>query len=416
MNVEIITIGDELLIGQVIDTNSAYIAKELNRIGMGVLQITSISDSREHILTALKEASKRVKLVLITGGLGPTKDDITKNTLAEYMGDKLVIHTPTLRSIEEMMTMRHISMNSLNVKQAEVPEHCTVIPNTCGTAPGMWFEKDEVVYISMPGVPFEMKTMMQNEILLRLQQHFAKEQVILHRTLLVSGIPESALALMIEDWENKLPSNIKLAYLPSGGMIRLRLTAFGIDKDVTETQVEKEIVKLRPILLKHLLGENDEIPEELVARLLTEKVKTVATAESCTGGNIAHLLTSIPGSSRYFKGSVVAYANEVKIDVLDVRSSDMEQYGAVSREVVVQMAENAKRLMKTDYGIATSGIAGPTGGTNDKPVGTVWVAVASDATTAAKLFHYGNNREHNIQRASVAALNMLVELLTEVTD
>lgn len=410
MNVEIITIGDELLIGQVVDTNSAYMARELNKIGMSVLQITSISDSRQRILTALHEASQRVKLVLITGGLGPTKDDITKSTIAEYVGGRLCLHAETLRHIETMTAARNITMNSLNIKQAEVPEHCTVIRNTCGTAPGMWFEKEGTVYISMPGVPFEMKAMMQNEILPRLQQRFDTD-AILHRTLLVTGIPESTLALKIEGWENHLPANVKLAYLPSSGMIRLRLSAFGANREALNNQVENILNELRPVIGQYLLSENDEMLEELVARLLTEKGHTVATAESCTGGNIARLLTSIPGSSRYFKGSVVAYANDIKTGVLRVEASCIEQFGAVSEQVVVQMAENVRQLMGTDCGIATSGIAGPAGGTPEKPVGTVWIAIAAKKQTIAKVFHFGTNRENNIQRTGTAALNMLIEQL-----
>jgi nicotinamide-nucleotide amidase len=410
MKVEIITIGDELLIGQVIDTNSAFIARELNRIGISVFQITSVSDSRPHILAALEDASRRVPLVLITGGLGPTRDDITKSVFAEYTGDRLVVHNETLQHIETMMASRSIAMNPLNVKQAEVPSRCTVIANSCGTAPGMWFEKDGVVYISMPGVPFEMKIMMQDGVLPRLQQRFNGGN-ILHRTLLVTGIPESALALRIEDWENSLPSHIKPAYLPGGGMIRLRLSASGDDMPTLAGQTEEEIEKLRLILGNHILSEAGEQIEEIVARQLTERKQTVATAESCTGGNIAHLLTSISGSSVYFKGSVVAYANEIKENILHVNPHDLQQHGAVSEQVVTQMAASVRQLMGADYGIAASGIAGPTGGTPGKPVGTIWIAVASASQTAAKLLHFGNNRESNIQRTSTAALNLLRELM-----
>jgi len=410
MNVEIITIGDELLIGQVVDTNSAFIALELNRIGISVFQITSISDTRPHILSALEEASRRVPLVLITGGLGPTKDDITKAVFAEYTGDRLVVHDETLRHIETMMTARGISMNPLNEKQAEVPSRCTVLHNSCGTAPGMWFEKDGIEYISMPGVPFEMKSMMHDEVLPRLIQRSNPDN-ILHRTLLVTGFPESALAIRIEDWENQLPQRIKLAYLPGGGMIRLRLSVSGASMQEMEALTGKEIEKLRLILGSHIISENNEQIEEIVARMLTERKQTVATAESCTGGNIARLLTSISGSSAYFKGSVVAYANEIKEKVLQVNSLDLQQYGAVSEQVVTQMAGKVRQLMGADYGIATSGIAGPTGGTPDKPVGTVWIAVASPTQTVAKLLHYGNNRENNIQRTSTAALNLLREMI-----
>ncbi|MDR2038282.1 MAG: competence/damage-inducible protein A [Bacteroidales bacterium] len=410
MKAEIITIGDELLIGQVIDSNSAYIARELNKIGISVYQITSVSDDGEHIHTALDDASKRVRLVLITGGLGPTKDDITKAALARYAGVRLVTDGGTLRHIESIMASRHIAMNPLNKKQAEVLENCIVIPNTCGTAPGMWFEKEGIVYISMPGVPFEMKTMMQDELIPRLRQYFETD-VILHRTLLVSGIPESSLALLIEQWEDHLPPYMKLAYLPSGGMIRLRLSTSGTDKAFIEREVEEAIEKLRPILGKHLLSVQDELPEELVGRLLSERGETVSTAESCTGGNIAHMLTTVSGSSQYFKGSVVAYANEVKVSLLGVVASDIEQYGAVSKIVVEQMAQNVRKLLDTDYAVATSGIAGPTGGTVEKPVGTIWVALATKSRVISKLLHFGNNRENNIQRTTTAALNMLIEQL-----
>ena len=407
---EIITIGDELLIGQVVDTNSAFIARELNRIGISVFQITSVSDERLHILTTLAEASMRVQLVLTTGGLGPTKDDITKSVFAEYTDDHLVSHPETLRNIESMMAARGIAMNPLNIRQAEVPSRCTVIPNTSGTAPGMWFEKDGVVYISMPGVPFEMKTMMQNEVLQRLEQRF-DTGIILHRTLLVTGFPESALALHIEDWENSLPENIHLAYLPGSGMIRLRLSSSGADRKFLESQTEAEIEKLRSLLGNHIVSENDETIEEIVARMLTAKGQTVAVAESCTGGYIAALLTSISGSSAYFKGSVVAYANEVKEKMLQVNPRDLQQHGAVSEQVVTQMAAHVRKLMGTDYGIATSGIAGPTGGTPDKPVGTIWIAAATATQTVAKLLQYGNNRESNIQRTGTAALNLLREMI-----
>ena len=410
MNVEIITIGDELLIGQVVDTNSAFIARELNRIGISVFQITSVSDNRAHILAALEEAARRVPLVLITGGLGPTKDDITKAVFAEYTGDRLETHPETLRQIETMMAVRNISMNPLNEKQAEVPSRCTVIPNSCGTAPGMWFEKDGITYISMPGVPFEMKTMMQDEVLPRLRQRFTGDH-ILHRTLLVTGFPESALALFIEDWENSLPPQIKLAYLPGGGMIRLRLSASGSDMQALAIQTEKEIEKLRSLLGNRLLSENDEQIEEIVARMLTDRKQTVATAESCTGGNIARLLTSISGSSAYFKGSIVAYSNDIKEKILRVNPHDLLQHGAVSEQAVTQMADNVRQIMGTDYGVAASGIAGPTGGVTGKPVGTIWIAVASASQTASKLLQYGNNRENNIQRTSTAALNLLREMI-----
>ena len=428
MTAEIITIGDELLIGQVVDTNSAFIARELNRIGISVYQISSISDSRLHILSTLEEASRRVSLVIVTGGLGPTKDDITKSVFAEYTGDILTVDKETLRHIETMMATRGIAMNSLNEKQAEAPSRCTILNNSCGTAPGMWFEKEGIVYISMPGVPFEMKTMMLDEVLPRLRKRFNTEN-ILHRTLIVTGIPESELALRIEDWENNLPKHIKLAYLPGGGLIRLRLSTYPyptlpegegvgahnilVPSTSLNEQIEKEIKKLRLLLGKQILSENDEQIEEIVARILTEKKLTVSTAESCTGGNIARLLTSISGSSVYFKGSVVAYSNEIKEKLLHVSPLDLQKYGAVSEQTVTQMSEGVRQLMGTDYGIASTGIAGPTGATTSKPVGTIWIAVASEKQTVTKLLNYGTNRESNIQRTSNAALNFLVEVMSE---
>jgi len=412
--VEIITIGDELLIGQVVDTNSAFIARELNKVGFSVFQITSVSDTRKHILTALEEASRRVQIILTTGGLGPTKDDITRSVFAEYMDDVLVSDPGTLRNIEAMMAARGATMNLLHIKQAEVPSRCTVIPNTVGTAAGMWFEKDGIVYVSMPGVPFEMKTMMLNEVITRLQHRFCPDENILHRTLSVIGFTESALALRIEDWEDKLPADIDLAYMPGSGIIRLRLSASGADMQYLTAQTEREIEKLRSILGNHIISENDETMEEIVARMLTERRQTVASAESCTGGYIANLLTSISGSSAYFKGSVVAYANDVKEQMLQVNARDLQQHGAVSEQVVKQMATNVRQLLGADYGIATSGIAGPTGGTPEKPVGTIWIAVATASQTEARLLQLGANRESNIQRTSTAALNMLREKMCNV--
>ena len=404
MNVEIITIGDELLIGQVIDTNSAFIARELNRIGLRVWQISSVSDSRQHILSALEEASRRASVVIVTGGLGPTKDDITKSVFAEYTGDQLVINAETLRNIENVLANRGLEMNPLNVKQAETPSRCTILRNCCGTAPGMWFEKDGIVYISMPGVPFEMKTMLQNEVITKLKERFCGEQ-IQHRTLLVTGFPESELALLIEDWENALPQQIKLAYLPSKGLIRMRLSTY---EKGQEAKVEKEIQKLKIILGNNILSEIDEQIEEIVARSLTERKQTVATAESCTGGNIARVLTSIPGSSAYFKGSIVAYSNDVKTNVLGVNPLELQKFGAVSEQTVTQMAVNVRKMMNSDYGIAVSGIAGPTGGVPSKPVGTIWIALASDSGCVAKKLKHGENRENNILRTTTEALKFLL--------
>jgi nicotinamide-nucleotide amidase len=411
MNVEIITIGDELLIGQVIDTNSAWIAEHLNLIGLKVHQITSISDSRDHILTTLAEAAKRVNIVLITGGLGPTKDDITKQTLCEYFDTHLVLHEPSYQNVVKLFRQRGMGLNELNRKQAEMPAVCTPIPNPNGTAAGMWFEKDGVIYVSMPGVPFEMKPMVLDEIMPRLAQQF-NGAFLIHKTVLTHGVGESTLAGMIEKWENNLPENIKLAYLPQPGIVRLRLSAGGNDKDKLNKDVENQIKKLRRIIPELVFGYDTETLEEVTGRLLLERDKTLSTAESCTGGYIAHLITSIPGSSLYFKGSLVAYANEVKIDYLGVPPVDLFKHGAVSREVVSQMAYGAQQRFGTDYAIAVSGIAGPDGGTAEKPVGTTWVGLATPKGVMAREFLFGEHRGRNIRKAALAALNLLrVELL-----
>jgi nicotinamide-nucleotide amidase len=411
MNVEIITIGDELLIGQVIDTNSAWMAEHLNLIGLKVHQITSISDSREHILTTLAEAAKRVKIILITGGLGPTKDDITKQTLCEYFDTTLVFHEPSYQNVVKLFRQRGMELNELNRRQAEMPAVCTPIPNPNGTAAGMWFEKDGVIYVSMPGVPFEMKPMMLDEIMPRLAQQF-NGAFLIHKTVLTHGVGESTLAGMIEKWENNLPENIKLAYLPQPGIVRLRLSAGGNDKGKLKKEVDNQIKKLRRIIPELVFGYDTETLEEVIGKLLLDRDKTLSTAESCTGGYIAHLITSIPGSSLYFKGSMVAYANEVKIDYLGVPPVDLFKHGAVSREVVSQMAYGAQQRFGTDYAIAVSGIAGPDGGTAEKPVGTTWIGLATPKGVMAREFLFGEHRGRNIRKAALAALNLLrVELL-----
>lgn len=411
MNVEIITIGDELLIGQVIDTNSAWIAEHLNLIGLKVHQITSISDNRNHILATLAEASKRVQIILITGGLGPTKDDITKQTLCDYFDTKLVFHEPSYQNVVKLFRQRGMELNVLNRKQAELPEACTPIPNPNGTAAGMWFEKDGVIYVSMPGVPFEMKPMMLDEIMPRLARQF-NGAFLIHKTVLTHGVGESSLAGMIEKWENQLPGNIKLAYLPQPGIVRLRLTAEGNDKDTLDKEVEKQIKKLQRIIPELVFGYDTDTLEAVTGKLLREHDMTIATAESCTGGYISHLFTSIPGSSFYYKGSVIAYSNDVKIDELGVPPMDLYKHGAVSREVVSQMAFGAQQKFRTDFAIAVSGIAGPDGGSAEKPVGTTWIALATPKGIVDHEFLFGEHRGRNIRKAALAALNLLrLELL-----
>ncbi len=411
MLAEIITIGDELLIGQVIDTNSAWIAAQLNMIGIRVYQITSISDNEEHILQTLKEASSRVQLILITGGLGPTKDDITKHALCKYFDTSLIFSEEAYKNVENLFYHRGVAVTEINRLQAMVPANCKVLPNVNGTAPCMWFEKDGCTYISMPGVPFEMKAIMEQEVIPQLLLN--QNEVIIHRTILTEGVGESMLASIIETWEDALPEFIKLAYLPQPGMVRLRLTAYGTDRKVLQEAIYKAEKELYPLAGKYIFGFDDDTIESVVGQLLRQKGMTLSTAESCTGGNIAQLITSIAGSSDYFKGSVVAYSNEIKEKLLGVPRQTLVDHGAVSEQTVIAMAEGIKERFATEYSIAVSGIAGPGGGTDEKPVGTTWIAVASPAGTIARKFLLGDHRGRNIRKASVAALNMLRGKLIE---
>jgi nicotinamide-nucleotide amidase len=411
MLAEIITIGDELLIGQVIDTNSAWMAEQLNMVGIRVHQITSISDNEEHILTTLKEASTRAQLILITGGLGPTKDDITKHTLCKYFDTTLVFSEDAYKNVERLFAARGVAVTELNRLQAMVPANCKVIPNPNGTAPCMWFEKEGCIYVSMPGVPFEMKAIMEEQIIPRLLDKL--NQVIIHRTILTEGVGESMLASIIEPWEGSLPSYIKLAYLPQPGMVRLRLTAYGTDRTELQDAITKAEKELYPYAGKFIYGFDDDTMESVIGKLLRKKGMTLSTAESCTGGNIAQLITSIAGSSDYFKGSVVAYANEIKEEFLGVPHQVLVEHGAVSEQTVIAMAEGIRKRFLTDYSIAVSGIAGPTGGTEEKPVGTTWIAVATPKETIARKFLFGDHRGRNIRKASVSGLNMLRSKLVE---
>ena len=412
MQVEIITIGDELLIGQVVDTNSAWMGEQLNLIGLRVVQITSISDQREHILKALEQAASRAEIILITGGLGPTSDDITKPTLAEYFDSPMVFHPEVLKEVERMFAARGLPVTEVNMKQAEVPACATVMPNHNGTAPGMWFEKDGSVYVSMPGVPYEMKGIMTDYILPRLTKLFVG-QAIYHKTILTQGMGESMLAARIEDWEKALPKNIKLAYLPQPGMVRLRLTGVGMDPETVKGQVEKEVQKLNTLISELIFGYDKDNFEMIIGRLLKEQGATLSTAESCTGGYLAHLITSVPGSSEYYNGSIIAYQNSLKHALLGVPEAILKEHGAVSREVVIAMAEGARKKLGTDYALSTSGIAGPDGGTTEKPVGTCWIAIASSTGTETKLLHLGTDRQRFIHMASVNALNLLRKELTK---
>lgn len=406
MIAEIISIGDELLIGQVINTNASWISEQLNLAGIKVHQVTTISDNRDHILTTLQEAESRADVILVTGGLGPTKDDITKETLCEYFNTQLVFSDEVYNNIVELFGKRGLTLSSPNRKQAEIPESCLPIQNHYGSAAGLWFEKEGKLFISMPGVPFEMKPMITEYIIPEIQKRF-KTQAIVHKTVLTQGIGESWLAQKIDAWEDNLPENIKLAYLPQPGIVRLRLTATGENRKVLEDQVDQEIEKLLVLIPKYFFGYNDDQLYEIIGELLKNKKQSVSTAESCTGGYIAHLITSVAGSSDYFKGSVVAYANEIKQEMLGVKEQSLIEFGAVSEAVVKQMAEGVRKRFKTDYTIATSGVAGPGGGTDEKPVGTTWIAIATPEKTITKHFSFGEHRERNIRKTALTALNML---------
>jgi len=411
VKVEIITIGDEILIGQIVDTNSAWIAKELNKSGFELAQITSVHDEASHIVESLNMALKRADVILFTGGIGPTNDDITKQTLCAYFGSKLVFNESVLKNIEKLLSTRpNFILNDLTRAQAMVPENCTVIQNTVGTAPITWFEKDGKIIVSMPGVPYEMKQAMSTEIIPRLQDYF-NTPVLLYKTVQVYGFPESTLALKIADWENGLPENISLAYLPNSGIIKLRLSGLSDDLLELEFTMNQHIDQLSQLLGNAIVAFEDIPIEQLVGNILTVQGKMVSTAESCTGGNIAHCFTSIPGSSKFFKGSLVAYSNDLKTNILQVSPDDLEKYGAVSQQVVEQMVTGVRKLLKSDVAIATSGIAGPTGGTDEKPVGTVWIAVCSEDVLLSREFHFGSIREQNIIRATQASILMLKEIL-----
>jgi nicotinamide-nucleotide amidase len=412
MLAEIIIIGDEILIGQVIDTNSAWIADSLNGIGISVIQITSVPDREKAIIQALDQAGIRAGLILITGGLGPTRDDITKIVLANYFGGQLIRNDEALVRIKDFLGSRGVDMNELNIGQAMVPDNCIVIPNSCGTAPGMWFRKDNKDFISMPGVPYEMKGMMTGFILPELRKQYDLP-VILHRTVVTQGIPESHLARLLQEYEDTLSKEISLAYLPSPGIVRLRLSITGKDRKKTENLLNSELERLLKIVSDHVVGTADEKLEKIIGELLYNKRSTLSVAESCTGGMIAHLITSIPGSSRYFTGSVVAYSNKIKEKMLGVKEKSLTLYGAVSEQVVREMAAGALKYFGSDYSVATSGIAGPDGGTDEKPVGLVWISVASSERLIAEKFHFGNQRDTNIQKASLTALNMLRKLILD---
>jgi nicotinamide-nucleotide amidase len=413
MEADLITIGDEILIGQIVDTNSAWMAKQLNDEGINIRQITSISDQPTHIISALNESGSNASIVLVTGGLGPTKDDRTKSALCSFFGTQLVESKEVLEHIIGLLGPRGININTLNREQALVPAIATILPNKLGTAPGLLFNREGTIFVFMPGVPFEMKYLMENEVLPLIKKIFNTTSII-HRTVLTYGLPESTLAERIEDWEDRLPACISLAYLPSPESMRLRLSARGDDQAYLSQLLDEKINELTAIIPDYIFGYEEDTIAGNIGKILKAKGLTVASAESCTGGNIAHFITSNPGSSEYFKGGVVVYSNELKVKLLGIDPQLISEKGAVSKEVVEAMAVSARRILNTDYAIATSGIAGPDGGSPEKPVGTVWIAVADADSVVSKAFNFGNNRERNIIRSSQTALNMLrLQLIKE---
>jgi nicotinamide-nucleotide amidase len=412
MLAEIITIGDEILIGQIVDTNSAWMARQLNQIGIKVKQITSVSDDETHILEALKLAEQRAEIILITGGLGPTKDDITKLTMAKYFNMGFRRDEETLKHVTAIFERLKRPMIEGNIRQADVPDGCTVIQNKNGTAPCMWFDHNGKIFVSLPGVPHEMMYLMDEEILPRFKKAF-KLPAIVHKTILTAGLGESFLAQQIASIEDALPEHIKLAYLPRLGQVRLRLSGTGTDEQVLKSEVEAYAKKIIAEIKAFVVVEDDIPLEKAVLDIMQAKNLTLSTAESCTGGYIAHLITQHPGCSAVYAGGAVAYSYELKESILGVQESTLNTFGAVSEQTVVEMAAGAVKEFNTDYAVAVSGIAGPDGGTTDKPVGTVWIAVANRKDVQAKVFNFGNKRAQNIERSGIAALTMIIDRLKQ---
>ena len=407
MQAEIITIGDEILIGQIIDTNATYISKELNNIGVSVYQITSIQDDRQHILKALSVAEHNADIIIITGGLGPTKDDITKNTLTDYFNDELTFRKDIAEHIKELFAKINYAYTSLDLEQALLPKKASILKNNLGTASGMWFKKKDKVFISLPGVPNEMKGLMKELVLPKLQKSFHLPFII-HRTILTYGLGESKVAKRIENWETSLPKIIKLAYLPSYGRLRLRLTAKGEDGDFLNKSLSEEIEKLQKIIGDIIVGfDEGETLEESIKELLIANAQTLSVVESCTGGNVSKMITSVSGASKFFMGSMVAYSPDIKSKLLHVSEKTIEKFSVVSEEVVREMALNCKKIFNTDYVIALTGNAGPTVDKTDKSLGVVFIAIATPKKVIIKEFNFGKPREKVIQRASVKSLEML---------
>ena len=409
-NVELINIGDELLIGQIVNTNATWIGQQLSLSGYWLKQITTIGDNEQEIVDALNAAMSRAQIILITGGLGPTKDDLTKDVLCKYFNTQLVFNEQAYSDIENIFHARGKAVTETNKRQAELPAACIPIYNKKGTAPGMWFNHGEQVFVSMPGVPFEMQAMMQNDVLPKLWQRY-ESMPLVHKTILTQGIGESDLSDRIAAWENDLPAHLKLAYLPAAGMVRLRLTGKGVEH--MEQDMNLRIDKLKELIAPYIFGYDDDTIQSVVGKLLTEKQKTLSVAESCTGGFLAHLITSIPGSSTYFMGGTVSYSNASKMSQLHVSEQSLKEYGAVSEAVAIEMAIGARKTYNTDFALSTTGIAGPGGGSLEKPIGTVWIGVATHDACFAKKFMLGTNRLRIIQVAADTALNMLRKKINE---
>lgn len=403
---EIIAIGDELLYGQIVDTNSHWISQELDLMGVKVVRKTTVGDDRKDILAAFASAEARADIILITGGLGPTQDDLTKPLMAEYFNCPIVENPAAVEAVTEFFKKRGREITPLNILQGHLPACCTYVPNEVGTAPGMWFERNGTYWMSMPGVPHEMKKLMTDFVLPKLPTLFPLP-IIVHRMVKTVGIGESWLADLIREWENALPKNIRLAYLPSLGHVKLRLTGFGQVKEEIEKDIQAQIDLVLPSIEKYVYGYDSESLETAIGKLLTTNKKTVALAESCTGGYISHLITSISGSSSYFQGAVVPYHNQFKNEILKVKNETLNSFGAVSEETVTEMAKGVRDLFKADFGLASSGIAGPNGGTEEKPVGTVWISCAGEGFIETKKLQLTQDRMLNIQLTGVAVLNLL---------
>ncbi len=403
----IVTIGDELLIGQVADTNSAWMAQQLNKVGIAIKRRVAVGDSENEIVNILNEECKYSDIILMTGGLGPTSDDITKDVLNEYFGGKLIENADALNNVKylfEQIFKRPVSL--VNMQQAQVPDVCEVIQNKRGTAPGMIFRKEKKLYISMPGVPYEMKGMMEDVVIPLLEKEFELPAIV-HRTMLTAGIGESALAEVIKDFEDHLPEEIKLAYLPSFGMVRLRLSVSGFEKKEIEKEINEQFASLKSLTKEYIVTDVDDALPVVIGKLLQSGNKKIATAESCTGGYIAHLLTSVPGSSKYYEGSIISYSNNIKQSLLGVDENTLNEYGAVSGQTVIEMLKGLLEKLPVDYGIAVSGIMGPDGGTDDKPAGTVWIAVGNKSKQETTKLSLRFNRERNIEVTGMMALNFL---------